>query len=142
MTTPVPIPPSHRDLIEGAYTAALTTLMPDGQPQTTPVWYNHEGDYLLINTMRGFRKELNMRANPRVTLLIYNPVAVLHNLEIRGVVVEMTEDGAREHLDTLTRRYMNRPDAHFFGDCVPRENITKHFPVKIRIAPLYVRGEG
>jgi nitroimidazol reductase NimA-like FMN-containing flavoprotein (pyridoxamine 5'-phosphate oxidase superfamily) len=63
---PVPIPESHRDLLDGTYCATLTTVMPDGQPQITPVWYSREGDYILLNTMRGFRKEKNMRANPKV----------------------------------------------------------------------------
>jgi hypothetical protein len=52
---PVPIPESHRDLLDGAFRAALTTLMSDGQLQMTPVWYNREDDYILLNTMRGFR---------------------------------------------------------------------------------------
>src|SRR5690242_11626249 len=68
-----PIPETHRDLLDGPYWVALTTLMPDGQPQCTPVWCNRAGAYVLTNTMRGFRKEQNMRANPRVTLLVYDP---------------------------------------------------------------------
>ena len=54
---PVPIPQSHRDLLDGAYCATLTTVMPDGRPQITPVWCNRDGEYVLLNTMRGFRKE-------------------------------------------------------------------------------------
>src|SRR6266849_4353177 len=90
---PVPIPESHRDLLDGTYCAALTTVMPDGQPQITPVWYSREGDYILLNTMRGFRKEKNMRANPKVTLLAYNTKHPLRYIEIRGIVVEMREEG-------------------------------------------------
>ncbi len=47
----VPIPQSHCDL------TTLMTLMPNGQPQMTPVWCSREGDYILVNTMRGFQKE-------------------------------------------------------------------------------------
>lgn len=89
---PVPIPESHRDLLEGDACVALTTVMPDGQPQITPVWCNREGDYVLLNTMRGFRKEQNMRANPKVTRLSYDPKHPLRHLEIRGTVVEMTDE--------------------------------------------------
>jgi Pyridoxamine 5'-phosphate oxidase len=53
------IPESHQDLLDGGSCVALTTVMPDGQPQITPVWCNREGDYVLLNTMRGFRKETN-----------------------------------------------------------------------------------
>ena len=111
----VPLPESHRDLLDSGACVALTTVMPDGQPQTTPVWCNCEGDYVLINTMRGFRKEKNMRANPKVTLLAYNPKQPLRHLEMRGTVVDMTEEGALEHLDQLTKLYLHRSDARFSG---------------------------
>jgi PPOX class probable F420-dependent enzyme len=138
----VQIPESHRQLIEGAYPVSLTTVMPDGQPQTTPVWCNSAGDFVLINTMRGFRKEQNMRANPRVTLLAYDPQNPLHNLEIRGRVIEMTTENAVAHLDELTRLYMHNPEARFFGDCVPVELAEKYIPVRVKIAPTRIRVEG
>lgn|SRR5574341_191808 len=136
------IPETHCDLIDGPFWAALTTVMPDGQPQTTPIWCNRKGDDVLINTMQGFRKAKNMRANPRVTLLVCDPHNPLRNIEIRGQVVEMTEDGALQHLDALTQLYMNKPDAHFFGDSVPAGHQTTYIPVKVRIAPIRVRVEG
>jgi PPOX class probable F420-dependent enzyme len=136
------IPETHRDLIDGPYWAALTTVMPDGQPQITPVWCNRDRDWVLINTMQGFRKEKNMRVNPRVTLLVYDPRDNMRNIEIRGTVVEMTCTGAEEHLDELTQLYLGNPNAHFFGDSVPAELRATHIPVKIRIAPTRVRTEG
>jgi PPOX class probable F420-dependent enzyme len=140
---PIPqIPESHRALFEGAFCVALTTVMPDGQPQSTPVWCNCEGEYILLNTMREFRKQKNMRENPKVTLLAYDPNNPLHNVEIRGLVVEMTEEGAAEHLDELTRLYMKKPDARFFGDSVPTELEATYHPVKIKVKPLRVRTEG
>lgn len=136
------IPDSHRDLVDGPYWAALTTVMPDGQPQTTPVWCNRAGPRILINTMRGFRKERNLRANPCVTLLVYDPRNPLHAIEIRGLVVNMTEVGAAEHLDELTALYLGKPGARFFGDSVPAELVATHHPVKITIAPTRIRVEG
>lgn len=135
------IPASHADLVDGPNCAALTTVMPDGQPQTTPLWYNREGDFILINTMKGFRKEKNMRENPRVSLLIFDPARPLRHIEIRGTVVEMTEEGALEHLDHLTALYMGKADAKFFGDSIPANLEGKYIPVKIRIAPQRVRVE-
>ena len=136
------IPPSHRALLDGPYWAALTTVMPDGQPQTTPVWCNCEGDYIVVNTMRGFRKEKNMHANPQVTLLVYDPANPFHNIEVRGLVVEMTETGAVEHNDRLTQLYLGKPGARFFGDAIPGEYSTKFQPVKISIKATHVRVEG
>lgn len=135
------IPSSHLELIDGPYVVALTTLMPDGQPQTTPVWCNRKGEYIFINVMKGFRKEKNMRLNPRVSLLAYDPKNPLHNIEIRGLVIEMTENGALEHNDELAQLYMGKSDAKFFGDAVPAELQSKYMPVRIKICPVYVRVE-
>lgn len=82
-----------------------------------------------------------MRLNPKVSLLVYDPKNPLHNIEIRGLVVEMTEDGAVEHNDELAQLYMGKPDAKFFGDAVPAELQLKHTPVRIKICPLYIRVE-
>jgi PPOX class probable F420-dependent enzyme len=135
------IPSSHLDLIDGPYVVALSTVMPDGQPQTTPVWCNRKGDCIYINVMKGFRKEKNMRANPRVSLLAYDPKNPLRNIEIRGCVMEMTEDGAVEHNDELTQLYMAKPNARFFGDAVPAELRSRYTPVKVKIIPTHIRVE-
>ena len=140
--TPDHIPESHQNLIDGGYNVVLTTIMPDGRPQTTPVWCNRQGDYVLINTMRGFQKEKNMRANPKVTLLIYDPCHPLRHIEIRGRVIDMTEDDALEHLNQLTALYMHKPDARFFGDSIPAELEGQYVPVKVTILPIRVRVEG
>lgn len=137
----ITIPESHRDLLDGAYCVTLTTVMPGGQPQVTPIWCNCDGDDVLVNTMRGFRKERNMRANPRVTLLAYDPTCPLRHIEIRGVVVEMTEKEALEHLDQLTQKYLRNPSAHFFGECISADLRATYTPVKVRIAPIYARVE-
>jgi len=135
------IPTSHLELIDGPYVVALSTIMPDGQPQTTPVWCNRKGDYIFINVMKGFRKEKNMRLNPRVSLLAYDPKNPLHNIEIRGCVIEMTEDGAVEHNDELAQLYLGKPDAIFFGDAVPVELQLKYTPVRVKISPSHIRVE-
>ncbi len=130
------IPPAFLDLINAPPVAALTTLMPDGRPQTTVVWCDYDGAYVRINTMRGFRKEKNMRGNPRVTLLCYDPHEPLRYLEVRGTVVEMTESGAMEHLDALGLRYTGiRP---YFGGCVPAELAATETPVLCLIQPRHV----
>jgi general stress protein 26 len=138
----VQIPDSHVDLIDDAYCVAFTTVMPDGQPQTTPVWCNREGDHVLINTMRGFRKAKNIKINPKVNIMAFDPKDPFRNLEFRGTVVEMTEEGAMEHLDELTSLYLEKPNAKFFGDSVPVELLSTHIPVRVKIVPARVRVEG
>jgi PPOX class probable F420-dependent enzyme len=130
------IPDSYLDLINCPRVAALTTIMPDGRPQTTVVWCDFDGVYVRVNTMRGFRKEKNMRANPKVTLLCFDPGEPLRFLEVRGRVVEMTGEGAMEHLDGLSERYTGaRP---YFGGCVPVELKEKEIPVLCKILPSHI----
>jgi PPOX class probable F420-dependent enzyme len=128
------IPASHRDLVDCPPVAALTTLGADGSPQTSVVWCDVDGDLVRVNTMRGFAKERNMRRDPRVTLLCYDPRRPLRYLEIRGRVVQMTEDGAAAHLDAIASRYAGRP-VHYFGDVIPAEHAEAEHPVLCRIRP-------
>ena len=131
------IPAEFVDLVDCPPVAALTTVMPDGSPRTSVVWCDFDGTYVRVNTMRGFRKEKNMRANPKVTLLCYDPAEGLRYLEVRGTVVEMTEDGAMAHLDALTSKYAGRP-VRYFGDAIPARFAETEIPVLCRIRPTRV----
>lgn len=139
---PEPLPATHQDLIDGPYTVALTTIMPDGQPHITPVWCNRRDDFLYVNVMKGFLKEKNMRQNPRVSILAYDPQNPIRNIEIRGRVVEMTQEGAVEHNDELARLYLGKLDAVFFGDAVPADFKDRYTPVRVKIEPAHIRVEG
>ena len=131
------IPASHRDLVQCPPVAALTTIGRDGYPQTSVVWCDFDGECVRVNTMRGFAKERNMRRDPRVTLLCFDPRQPLRYLEVRGSVIEMTEDGAREHLDALASRYAGRP-IRYFGDAIPARFADSEVPVLCRIRPTRV----
>jgi PPOX class probable F420-dependent enzyme len=131
------IPPSHRDLVDYPRIAALTTVGADGYPQTSVVWCDFDGDCIRINTMRGFSKERNMRRDPHVTLLCYDPDRPLRYLELRGRVIDMTEDGAAQHLDALASGYAGR-QVRFFGDSIPLAFAEAEIPVLCRIRPTYV----
>ena len=132
MTTAIPV--SHRDLVDCPRVAALTTVTADGYPQTSVVWCDFDGTYVHVNTMRGFAKERNMRRDPRVTLLCYDPRQPLRFLEIRGTVVEMTEEGASEHLDALASKYAGRP-IRYFGGAIAARFAETEIPVLCRIRP-------
>ena len=131
------IPASHADLVDCPPVAALTTIGRDGYPQTSVVWCDRESPLIRVNTMRGFAKERNMRRDPRVTLLCYDPRQPLRSLEIRGRVIEMTEEGALAHLDGLASRYAGRP-IHYFGGAIPVRYAATEAPVLCRIRPTTV----
>jgi PPOX class probable F420-dependent enzyme len=134
---PAEIPASFRDLVECPPVAALTTVTREGYPQTSVVWCDFDGETVRVNTMRGFAKERNMRRNPRVTLLCYDPRQSLRYLEIRGSVVEITEEGAGRHLDELASKYAGRT-IRYFGEAIPARFAETEIPVLCRIRPTRV----
>jgi PPOX class probable F420-dependent enzyme len=105
------IPNSHRDLLNDDTKAFLylATLMSDGSPQVTPVWFNTDGELILINTAKKRVKEINMRVRPQVALCIQDPTNPYRYLQIHGKVKELTTDGADEHIDVLTLKYRGIP---------------------------------
>lgn len=101
------IPESHIDLLKNETRAFifLATLMADGSPQVTPVWFNTTDDYILINSARGRVKDKNMRKHPEVALCIKDPANPYRYLQVRGRVIEISEEGADAHIDALAGKY-------------------------------------
>ncbi len=103
---PAQIPEKFLNLFNKRAFASLATLMPDGQPQVTPVWCDLEGSYVRFNSARGRQKDRNVRRDPRVAMSVTDPDNAYRYLEIRGRVVEITQDGADEHIDRLAKKYL------------------------------------
>jgi PPOX class probable F420-dependent enzyme len=90
--------------------ADLATLMPDGSPQVTPVWIDYQDGLILVNTAEGRVKDRNVRRDPRVAISVFdmaNPYGD-NVLTLRGRVVEITTDGAKEHIDYLAKKYLGK----------------------------------
>ncbi len=106
------IPPSHQDLFtwEKRTFAFLATVMADGSPQVTPVWFDMEGEELRVNTARGRVKDINMSVRPSVALAIMDPDDPYRYIQVRGCVVGSTEEGAKEHIDSLARKYLGEDE--------------------------------
>jgi PPOX class probable F420-dependent enzyme len=132
----VEIPESHRDLLQRPIYAVLTTMMPSGQPQSSLVWWDYDGECVLISTTLERRKSRNMLANPKVTVLVIDPANSARYVEVRGEVVEMSQDGAVELADRLTQRYTGKQ--RFYGDVYPVERQAQETRVVCRIRPSKV----
>ena len=132
----VPIPDSHRDLLVGLLYGVFSTMMPDGQPQSSLVWVDYDGTCVLINTTLERQKGRNMRANPKVALLVIDPQDGSRWIEVRGKVVEIRREGAEAHADKLTQRYTGKQ--RFYGDVYPAEQRQKETRVIVKIEPTKV----
>jgi PPOX class probable F420-dependent enzyme len=124
------IPDTHLDLLTGPIYVVLTTMMPDGQPQSSLVWCDYDGECACVNTSLERQKGKNMQANPKVTLLVVDPEDTSRYLEIRGEV-EMVFENSLEHLDAITRQYTQHP--RYYGYVFPLERQAQETRVICRI---------
>lgn len=100
------IPDSHAGILDTKALLYLGTQNKDGSPQVSPVWFGTNGDIIEVNSAKGRLKDLNMRARPQVSIAIVDPENAYRWVGIQGTVVEITENGAEEHIDTLANKYL------------------------------------
>ena len=126
----VPIPASHLDLLTRPICGVLTTMGADGQPQSSLVWVDHDGECARVNTTLERQKGRNMLANPRISLLVVDPDNTARFIQIRGDADLVTE-GALDHLDALTRKYTRH--AHYYCGIYPVEQQGRETRVICRV---------
>ena len=124
------LPAKVLDLLHAPTTCYLATTMPDGSPQLTQVWVDTDGTDVLINTVEGHQKLRNVRRDPRVALTLSDPATPSDYVQIRGTVRDITTEGAQDHIDELSQKYLGRPYPDFGG--------TAQHRVLLRIAPARV----
>ena len=110
----------------------LSTLMNNGFPQATPVWFDTEDGYILINSAQGRTKDRNMRRCPQVALAILDPQNPYRYIQVRGRVIEVTTHGADAHINQLSHKYT--------GHDYPFN--PKEIRVKYKILPEFVTVSG
>ena len=107
------------------------TVMPDGTPQSTPVWIDTDGENVLFNTAKGRVKHRNMLQNPAVALSFVDDENPYRMVEIRGTA-ELVEDGADDHIDFLAKKYLNEDKYPFRQPGEER--------LIVRVRPLAIAG--
>jgi PPOX class probable F420-dependent enzyme len=110
----VAIPDSHRDLLARPIVGVFTTMLPDGQPQSSLVWVDQDATCARVNTTLERRKGRDLLADRHVSLLVVDPDDTSRFIQIRGSA-ELVTDGAEPHLDELTRRYTSYPAYYGFA---------------------------
>ncbi len=114
--------------------AALATVMPDGSPQVTPVWFDYDGKRLRVNTAKGRVKARNMPQGARVALMIVDPDNPYRYVQVRGRVALVTERGADAHINALTKKYIGADEYPYRQPGEVR--------LRYEIEPLAVQGMG
>lgn len=103
------IPENFKDLVTTKLTFAhLGTVMKNGTPQVTPIWFSFDGENILLNSAKGRIKDRNMRARPHVALSILDPENPYRYLQIIGTITDVTEQGGDAHIDALAKKYLGK----------------------------------
>lgn len=129
-TPTVPLPASHLDLLTRPVCGVLTTLGRHGDPRSSLVWVDHDGECARFGTTLERHKGRDLQADPRVSLLVVDPDDTSRFIQIRGEV-ELVTDRALEHLDALTRKYTRHPC--YYGHVYPVEQQARETRVIGRI---------
>jgi PPOX class probable F420-dependent enzyme len=106
---PGTLSPEVKQLIDRPNFAHLATLMPDGSPNSTPVWVGRDGDRIVICTSGGSLKAKNTARDPRVSLSIIDFNNPYEEVQIRGHVIERRPEPDMKTLDSYSHRYTGKP---------------------------------
>jgi PPOX class probable F420-dependent enzyme len=106
---PVALSAEAKSLIDRPNFAHLATLMPDGSPQSTPVWIGREGDKLIISTSEGSLKSKNMQKDPRLSVSVVDFHNPYEEVQIRGRVAERRPDPELKTMDKISHKYIGKP---------------------------------
>jgi PPOX class probable F420-dependent enzyme len=128
--TALSIPASHVDLLARPICGVLTTMAPNGRPESSLVWVDWDGECARVNTTLERRKGRNLAANPKCSLLVVDPANTGRFVQVRGDA-ELVTDRALEHLDALTRAYTSHPA--YYGHIYPVEQQARETRVVCRI---------
>ena len=119
---------------EGKNFATIATLMADGAPQASVVWVDTDGQNVIFNTAEGRIKANNLHRDARVAVAISNAENPYQQVVIRGRVIEMTHDGADDHIDRMAKKYMG-VDAYPYRQPGEVRVIVKIAPEKVGLTP-------
>lgn len=107
----LPIAEKFHDLFSRKLLCALTSINPDGQPHSVPVWCDFDGEHVRVNSPAATRKARNMQVGSKVSVLVIDPQNSGHWIEVQGQVAEVRDEahGAREHINKLSEKYTGNP---------------------------------
>jgi PPOX class probable F420-dependent enzyme len=122
-------------LVEEPSYAQIATLNPDGSPHLTEVWVDTDGSHLLVNVADTRQKTKNVRRDPRVAVQVIDPTNAWRLITVTGRVVEITAEGADEHIDKLAKKYLGQ-ERYPWRNPAEQRLILKILPEKVRLGSV------
>jgi PPOX class probable F420-dependent enzyme len=109
-----------KKLIDGKNFASVATIMPDGSPQVAPVWVDRDSDTIILNATESRQRTRNLKRDPRLAITIYDENNPYSNVSIRGKALDITQEGAEEHIDKMNMKYHGKPKYPYHNPKDPR----------------------
>jgi PPOX class probable F420-dependent enzyme len=123
----------EREFLENPFVGVVTTLQPDGSPQSTVVWVDVDDEGPSINTAYGRVKPRNLARDPRISLVVVDPNDPYRWVKVNGTTT-LVDEGADEHIDRLSLKYT--------GNAVYANHTPDEQRVTVRIAPDRILSRG
>ena len=102
------IPEDYKDLLKSSALAHIATIGPKGEPQSTPVWFDWDGEHILFSQTKNRQKYRNVQREPRIALSIVDPSNPYRYLEVRGKVASIDEDANNKFINSMAKKYINQ----------------------------------
>lgn len=102
------IPENYTDLLKSNALAHIATVGPKGEPQSTPVWFDWDGEHILFSQTKNRQKYHNLQREPRIALSIVDPTNPYRYLEVRGKVVSLDDDANNKFINSMAKKYINQ----------------------------------
>ncbi len=100
------IPDKYKDILNSKAAAHVATIGPNGEPQSSPVWFGWDGEHVLFSLTKTRQKYRNLQRDPRIALSITDPNLLERYLEIRGKVVRFDEDPNLDFINSMAKKYL------------------------------------
>ena len=102
------VPEKFRDILDGKGFAHWATIGPDGEPQVNPVWFDFDGEQIIISQTKTRQKLHNVKRDPRVSVSILDPENPYRYIELRGEVVDITDDKDNAFINSMAKKYLDK----------------------------------
>ena len=104
------IPDSHIDLLdwETKSFAHVATIGPDGEPQSSPVWFDWDGEHLKFSLTKTRQKYRNLQRDKRISMSIIDPSNDYRYIEVRGELARVDEDPNIDFISRMAKKYIDK----------------------------------
>lgn len=103
------VPEQYTDLLQSAALAHIATIGPNGEPQSSPLWFGWDGEFLRFAQLVGAdRKRRNLERDPRVAISIVDPENIYRYVEVRGTVERIEPDVNNAFIDSMAQKYQGK----------------------------------